>query len=701
MKIGSLLKKIIYSSFFLAAFPAILIILFLPSLGTKYRLNVETASKNNSINVYEDLNSDSISEIVRAGKGLPYYNILVLNNDMHIYDQWNLPDSVDLDMSDFFFGNFDHDRYKEIYIFTFKNDSLFLNINEFFDSKGMKSEHLYITKIRVINKVVTSIVFPAGFFDTNGDGEDEFFFSIQTGFGVEPRRLYSFDIANRELKSNELTGVSSQFPKMVDADGDGRPEIFGLVCASGNSKTWYPFSDWSSWLMIYDESFKFKFPPVEFPGITSRVETEVYAKGEFRGYVVSYTTGSADSALPEPGIMFFSLDGKKIRERLFSEMGLKRNILLMVLNNRSIERIYLLAANMILELNDKLEIINKIISPFSSQYNYYIVDIDFDGEDELTLYSADDEKLVIYNANLRKAAEAKLKGNELIYRFSHYSSRDHENKIFVNAGGGYGYFLKLRANNYYYMGYLAYPGIYFFFLFFIVLIKKINTLQVVQKESLKQRLVTLQLQGIKAQLDPHFTFNTLNSIASLIYLEERQAAYDYMIKFTELLRGMLNDAERIYRSLGEELEFLTTYLDLEKLRFGEKLKYEIEIGDRVNQKEQVPKLVLQTFTENAIKHGIMPKAEGGSLKIRIEQENDYLKFTVEDDGIGREAAAGQSNSTGRGLKITGEFYDILNQINKKPIKHKITDLYSDTGKASGTRVEVWVPLVEDQGKSKK
>jgi LytS/YehU family sensor histidine kinase len=201
------------------------------------------------------------------------------------------------------------------------------------------------------------------------------------------------------------------------------------------------------------------------------------------------------------------------------------------------------------------------------------------------------------------------------------------------------------------------------------------------------------LQGIKAQLDPHFTFNTLNSVASLIYLEDREAAYDYMIKFTELLRGMLNDAERIYRSLEEEINFVTTYLDLEKLRFGEKFNYDIEIGAEVSKKEQVPKLVLQTFAENAIKHGIMPCSAGGFLKIIVNKENDYLKLTIEDNGIGRAAAAGQSTSTGIGLRITGEFYDILNQINKKPIKHFIIDLFNEKGLPAGTRVEVLVPVV--------
>jgi two-component sensor histidine kinase len=691
MRGGSIVKKIIYSSAFHAAIPAILIMLFLPPLGSKYKLSVEPVDKNSSQNVYEDLNSDSISEIIRSGKGVPYFNILIMDNDIRIYDQWNLPDSIDPDLSDFFFGNFDHDRYKEIYIFTYKNDSLFLNINEFFDPEGIKSNHIYIAKIKVINKKVTSIVFPAGFYDTNGDGKDELFFSIQTGFGVEPRRLYSYDIVSRRLKSSELTGVMFQFPKMVDVDGDGRPEIFGLIGAGGNSKTWYPYSDWSGWLLIFNDSLNFKFPPMEFPGLTSRLETEAYSQSGFKGYLVSYTTESADTSVLKPRIMLFSSERKIIRERLFSDLGLTNFSNIAVLNNKNKDRIYLFGS-VFLELNDKFEIVNEIKSPFNSHYRFYHVDINFDGEEELIFYSVDEEKLAVYDTDLRKLADTKLKGSENIFRFSLYSSKKHGDRLFLNAGSGNGYFMNIKRNRYFYFGYLAYPGIYIVVLLFIILIKRINTLQVVQKESLNRRLVTLQLQGIKSQLDPHFIFNTLNSIASLIYLEDRQLAYDFMNKFTQLLRGLTNDAERIYRSLSEELLFVTTYLELEKLRFGDKFNYEIIIGDSVSQKEQVPKLVLHTFAENAIKHGIMSRAEGGILKISAYLEKDYLVLSIEDNGIGREKAEGQSTSTGKGLKLAGEFYDILNQINKKPIKHFIIDLYNESGEAVGTRVEVWVPL---------
>jgi len=157
---------------------------------------------------------------------------------------------------------------------------------------------------------------------------------------------------------------------------------------------------------------------------------------------------------------------------------------------------------------------------------------------------------------------------------------------------------------------------------------------------------------------------------------------------------LINDAERIYRTLGEELEFVTTYLELEKLRFGERFNYEIHIGENINQREQVPKLVLHTFSENAIKHGIMSRSEGGILKINIEKEINYLILSIEDNGIGIAKSEEKGNSAGKGLKLTGEFYDILNQINNRPIKHYIIDLHNENGESIGTRVEVWVPVEE-------
>lgn len=692
MKGGAFLKKIVYSSGFLAILPAVIIMYYIPWLGTRYTLQVEPVEKGFSNYVYNDINSDSISEAFYRGKGTPYFYVVVQNNDMGVYDQWNFKDSIDSDLSEFFFGNFDNDRYKEIYAFTYKNDSLFININEFFEPGGLRLNRIYLTRICQVNGKVTSTIYPAGIFDTDGDGSGEFFFSIQTGFGLEPRRFYSYDIAHNILKSSEFTGMAVRNPKMFDLDDDGRPEFIGMTGASGNYKTWAPYSDMSSWLMIYDDQLKFKYPPVEFPGFTNTLDAFPYTKGNLKRIIANHFTGSADTSVLKPRILLYSNDGKKICDREYSYYGLKGFTSLIILKHNNSDRVYLLGTDLI-EIDDNLDVLKKVKSPLDFYYTSYILDINFDGEEELLLYSQDQEKLVIYNAALQKLTESEIKASNDLIRFSHYSTEDHDNKIFMNSRD-YGYFLKLQQNDYYYLGYLEYPGIYLIVILFIILIKRIATLQVVQKESLNRRLVTLQLQGIKSQLDPHFTFNTLNSIASLVYLEDREMAYDYMNKFTQLLRALINDAERIYRSLGEELEFVTTYLELEKLRFGDRFNYEVFIGPDIDQRELVPKLVLHTFAENAIKHGIMSRAEGGILKIRAEKKKGYLILAIEDNGIGRAKAEGISTSTGKGLKLTGEFYDILNQINKRPIKHFIIDLYDQKGASVGTRAEVWVPVEE-------
>ena len=691
MSRGDFFKKVIYSPWILAVLPAIVIMFFLPPLGLRNTLNIEEKGKPFSNETFIDLNADSVTEIVRLGKGFPYYHLLILDNNYRIYDQLNFKDSLDAALSFQFFGNIDNDKYKEIYIFSYKNDSLFLNVNEFFDSEGIRLEGQYIAKINLVNNTLTSNVYPAGFYDVNGDGIKELYFAISTGFGLEPRLIYYFDVVRKTLKSCQFLGVHCHNPRLFDADGDNKPEIFGRMSASGNYKIPTPFTDMSTWFMVFDEELNMEFPPVEFPGLTNSLEILPYSYDGLHGYILSHNTATADTSVQEPGLFIYSTDGQLIKEKVYGEFGLNGFVWLLIVNSGQGDRIFLFEKELF-ELNNKLEAVNKTASPFKQGYYTYIIDIDLNGEEEFLLYSFVDEKLIVLNLSLSILAETDLKAGASELRFSHSLSGGNKNKLFATSSDN-AWLIEMSNNDFFYLGYLAYPGIYLILVLFISGINKINTYNIRQKESLKQRLLTLQLQGIKSQLDPHFTFNALNSIASLIYLEDRQSAYDYMNKFTMLLRSMLNDAERIYRSLGEEVEFVTTYLELEKLRFGNKFDFTIKISDEVSQKEQVPKLVLQTFAENAIKHGLMPCADGGLLKIIIIKEDDYLKLTIEDNGVGREKSSGRSTSTGKGLKLTGEFYDILNQINKRAISYSLTDLYYTNGMPSGTRVDVWVPLI--------
>ena len=694
MNLRNNLNKYLTSPWLLALIPAVLFVALIHPSHQRNFLEISEAKKFWGQYAYTDLDQDSISDIVFSAKGTPYYFIMAYNIDYQVYDQWNLKDSINPNISTFFFGNYDQDKYQEIYIFTHNGDSLFLNANEILEKSGLRLDRIFITKIGYLRGEAAALIIPAGFYDENGDGSDELYFFINSHYRLGPRKLYRYDIAHNTLDSSQFTGTIPNYSCSMDADEDGRPEFFGTMSASGNYSTSTSYSDSSTWFMVFDDKLKFKFPPVEFRGFANGLYIQGYRNGNFTGYLLANVVGGTDTTVMSPRIMIWTKDGKLLRYKELKEFSNYPYPLTVLIRDRKTnsDRIYLVADNL-QELDSNLNIIRKSSQKFTSYVVTFKNDLNNDGYEELIIYSEEEGKVRIFDENLNKIAEKDIRTTDVWWKFYDYSPKDKKKRTFMTSGK-IGYFIDLHKNRFYYFGFLYYPGIYLFFFLFIHLIRKITTRQIEQKERLNQRLVTLQLQSIKGQLDPHFTFNTLNSVASLVYLEDRQAAYDYINKFTQLLRTMLNDAERIYRSLSEELMFVTTYLELEKLRFGEKFNYFIETGPGVTKKEQVPKLVLHTFAENSIKHGILPREGGGLLKIIIEKEIDYLNIIIEDNGVGIAASEGQNNSTGKGLKLTKEFYEILNQINKKPINYTIIDLVDQHGGSAGTRVIVRVPLDE-------
>lgn len=687
VKIG-LLWRIICSSWFLALVPAVIIMIFIRPYGTRYQLDV-TQSRNLPFQtMYADLNSDSVSERLVSHKYLTSFYISAQNSDNRFIDQWNLYDSISKDVSDYFTGNYDRDKQSEIYIFTYLGDSLFLNLYEMPDPKGERQEHVFISNIGVMGGHVSSGVFPAGFYDTDKDGFDELYFVITSSFRSGPRRIYYYNIKKKQLSEGPYTCNIPLNPRMTDTDNDGSPEIFGTMGAPGNYLDNDPYSDSSCWFMVFRDNLQFKFPPVQFHGFANSLDTKTFNNG----FVLLHWAGGADTSVLSSRLMLWSADGRLLREKPLSALKISSRPEMFVFSNVESDRI-ILASDALIRFNSLLEPVRTVKPPFGSVSARYIFDVDNNGFDELLLYSLDEGRLAIYNQDLVLMCETEFRAPTAQWNMSHYFTRDKKHQLYIEAGDRE-YYASLEHNKYFYASFLKYPGIYIFFLIIIILIRRVNSFQVVQKEELKQKLLMLQLQGIKAQLDPHFTFNALDSVASLIYYKDRHSAYDYMNRFTQLLRVMLNDADKVYRYLAEEIEFVTTYFELQKLRFEDKFDYEIELGPTVTQREKVPKLVLHTFAENAIRHGIMPKQDGGKILIRIGRENDYLRIEVEDDGVGRRA--GEHNSQiSKGLRITDELYSIINKMNRLPVSYEIIDLLSDSGEPAGTKVVVMVPLELD------
>jgi sensor histidine kinase YesM len=172
---------------------------------------------------------------------------------------------------------------------------------------------------------------------------------------------------------------------------------------------------------------------------------------------------------------------------------------------------------------------------------------------------------------------------------------------------------------------------------------------------------------------------------------EKEKAYNYFIKLSNLLRSVLTDSTVLLKPLEQELEFVTRYCELQKLRYSNRFEYSITVDPGVDLKTQVPKMIIQSFAENALKHGLENKKGKGLLEIKITSLPGGTEVTVRDNGIGRAAASAvHTQGAGTGLKNIASIIEMINKANSKKITFTLTDLDND-GIATGTEVRVFLP----------
>jgi sensor histidine kinase YesM len=208
----------------------------------------------------------------------------------------------------------------------------------------------------------------------------------------------------------------------------------------------------------------------------------------------------------------------------------------------------------------------------------------------------------------------------------------------------------------------------------------------------EKQLAELKLRSIRNQMDPHFTFNTINAIAAAIYREDREVAYTYFSKFSKLIRSTMLYSDRISRSLEDEIDFTQRYLEIEKFRYREKFEYTVTVHPNVNLSIEVPRMIIETFAESAINNGLMHRQKDGLLLIEILQEKGILKAVFEDNGVGMLRSAEYNKEKAfRAARLMDEFLKIYNELNKTRIKYEMYDL-DVKQEFPGTRVVVKIPV---------
>jgi sensor histidine kinase YesM len=223
-------------------------------------------------------------------------------------------------------------------------------------------------------------------------------------------------------------------------------------------------------------------------------------------------------------------------------------------------------------------------------------------------------------------------------------------------------------------------------------------LQQVQS-SFEQKIAETEMTALRAQMNPHFIFNCLNSIKLYTLEHNSTAAAEYLTKFSQLIRLVLENSRAEIITLQKELETLRLYIDLEAMRFKDKVKYQINVSPDIDQQyTELPPLLIQPYVENAIWHGLMQKKEGGNIVVNITQPTEStLLVEITDDGVGREQAALYKSKSATkqksfGLKMTSERIEMINQVYAINATVEVVDLKDSLHNACGTKVIIKIPV---------
>lgn len=201
---------------------------------------------------------------------------------------------------------------------------------------------------------------------------------------------------------------------------------------------------------------------------------------------------------------------------------------------------------------------------------------------------------------------------------------------------------------------------------------------------LRQLAAQAELKALRAQINPHFLFNSLNTIADLIVTDPPKAEVMTLL-LSKVFRHVLMNTDQQLTPVSEEMDFLRTYLGIEQVRFGERLSVCMELDPAVAQ-EKIPSLILQPVVENAIKHGLAPKIGAGRLSITAKPEGEFVQLAVEDDGVGTIAAPTPPNGNGLGLKIIAE--------RLRTLYHDRASLRFEPAEFAGSRVTILIPRTQ-------
>ena len=671
-----------------------IIIFLLPPVFNKYQAKINETKKIHEPEIfsYYDLDSDGFDEEILYQHPQEGYPSFIVKNKGDIIDQWNFQGVFTT--GDFFiYCDYNSDSITEIFVFNVNNDSIILTgINPY------KTEELFfIKKFIDISKPYDGQYNCQVIFcdtpDNDKNGYKELVFVINTGISKLPRNFFLVDIFNDTVVKSPENGSIINFPVAFDINDDGYDEYMGKSCAFGNFyKDSIDYPDTHAWLMVLDRNMKFLFEPKKFGQFKTTIDVM-----PFRPFKTNYLIVLQIHHGPENidnKLILFDSEGNKIKERILEDFSGIENSFLMSRDKVRHNDLYLFLNNGHIEqIDSNLNKVSTVALPDIQNVRPFRIDADLDGLDEFIFTTQDKQGLIITRNNFTFPVKLEITNDMNVGPYFSIKRQGYEKPKLYTQIGRQSFIIEYYKNPLYYFKYAVYAGIFAGVYLLVFLIFKVQQIRAKQKYETEKKIAELQLKYVKTQTDPHFTLNIINSLGTLFYQNDPDKANYIFGKYAQMLRNTILRSDDISISLSEEIEYVENFLELEKFRFNNKFDYKIEIAENVNQENKVPKMLLHTFVENAIKHGIRHLETKGELNISLEASSKNYIFTITDNGVGRIKAKEYSKfSTGKGLKILDQMLGLYLKLEGVKIKYDIIDLYDHFGNPEGTKVVINVPF---------
>lgn len=588
----------------------------------------------------------------------------------------------------------DRDNYPEIYVFYHRNDSLFFSCIEFrSDSGNHVAPEVYVDIVANSNGDKDYSVSCTKQGDLDGDFKQEFIFTISAGYPVYPRNLYSYNFRSHKMSRSDFLGAHSGVQYIEDINDDGRKEIILGQYAPGNMKsTTDSIHDRCVRYLVLDNRFDTLFTPPVFSGEHSSIQSL-----PVRYRDLCYLVLVVEQQLKNEKIrwlLLYNPEGKQMAKRKLSGAEVSDPQYLIGLSGSKYP-VHLISTNgNVTGYNLDLVPVHKKNHHFRTSFPLEY-DIDSDGKTEFLCYWAENSQLTLARHDLKRPVSVKLpQGPVLMNLFSLKKNKGKPDELSFQYGNRY-CLVSYSSNPYYPFRFIG------LILSFGVIAGFVSLVQYFQRLVFRDRYLTerkvseLQLLLMRNQITPHFLFNAINTISYRLVEKNPEEANNSIIRLSRLIRNTLVSTDSFSRSLQEELDTTTAWVDIVRSQAEYPFTFRSEILPEVNMATQVPVMVIQGYVENAFKHGIRSLGREGLIVLTISQDKKYLHILITDNGIGRQRSAEtieKPDSTGKGMQLMGQFFTELNKYNENKINFTITDLEKEDGSPAGTEVILDIPV---------